>query len=151
MIRTDHEYEVAVRRLQEQRERLEQQKQALVAEGLSDKELSRALAPQQTFIAGLEEDVADYECLKRGQFGAVEDLHAIGPLLVRLRVAKGLSQRQLAERLHVDPSQVSRDERNEYHGVTLDRAARIMRTLGYQLLGEVRESNAAEAIGPANA
>lgn len=39
---------------------------------------------------------------------------------------RGLSQRQLAERLRVYESQVSRDERNEYHGVTLERATRVL-------------------------
>ncbi|MFM7058282.1 MAG: helix-turn-helix domain-containing protein [Planctomycetota bacterium] len=37
-----------------------------------------------------------------------------------------MTQRQLAERLGVHESQVSRDERNEYHGITLDRAARLL-------------------------
>lgn len=140
MIRTDHEYEVAVRRVQQQRERLRQQKESFAAEGLTAREVSRALQPQESFLAGLEDEVADYERLKRGQFGTVDDLHAIGPLLVRLRVAKGLSQRELAELLNVDPSQVSRDERNDYHGITLDRAARIMHALGYQLSAEVRDT-----------
>jgi transcriptional regulator with XRE-family HTH domain len=36
---------------------------------------------------------------------------------VALRIATGLTQRQLAETLGVHESQVSRDERNEYHGI----------------------------------
>ena len=46
-----------------------------------------------------------------------------------LRIAKGISQRELASRLGVHESQVSRDERNEYHGITLDRANRILEAL----------------------
>jgi transcriptional regulator with XRE-family HTH domain len=53
--------------------------------------------------------------------------------LISARIAKGLTQRQLAEKLGVNESQVSRDERNEYHGVTLDRAARILEVLGVEL------------------
>jgi transcriptional regulator with XRE-family HTH domain len=44
-----------------------------------------------------------------------------------LRIAADVSQADLAKRLDVDPSQVSRDERNEYHGITIDRAAKIIR------------------------
>ena len=50
-----------------------------------------------------------------------------------LRIALGLTQRELAERLGVHESQVSRDERNEYHGITVERASRILDALGVEL------------------
>ena len=59
-------------------------------------------------------------------------------LLIALRIARGISQRQLAERLGVHESQVSRDERNEYHGITLDRAARVLDALGVDLRSTVQ-------------
>jgi transcriptional regulator with XRE-family HTH domain len=43
------------------------------------------------------------------------------------------SQRELAKRLGVPESQVSRDERNEYFGITLERAVRILDALGVKL------------------
>jgi transcriptional regulator with XRE-family HTH domain len=55
-------------------------------------------------------------------------------MLIALRIALGLTQRQLAERLGVHESQVSRDERNEYHGVTVERASRLLDALGVNLL-----------------
>ncbi len=42
-----------------------------------------------------------------------EPLAAIGRLLISVRIANGLSQRDLAERLDVHESVVSRDERND--------------------------------------
>ena len=53
--------------------------------------------------------------------------------LVALRIALGLTQRQLAERLDVNESQVSRDERNEYHGITVDRARSVSTPWGVNL------------------
>jgi len=44
-----------------------------------------------------------------------------------------VTQRELAERLGVHESQVSRDERNEYHGITLERAARVVDALGVEI------------------
>jgi transcriptional regulator with XRE-family HTH domain len=57
----------------------------------------------------------------------------VGRTLVALRIALGLTQRELAERLDVNESQVSRDERNEYQGITVDRASRILDALGVTL------------------
>jgi len=45
----------------------------------------------------------------------------------------------LAQRLGVHESQVSRDERNEYHNITLDRAGRILDVLGVELSSHVEE------------
>ncbi len=74
----------------------------------------------------------------RGTLGILLDakkaglIEGVSPLLDRLQ-ALGLTQRQLAEKLGVNESQVSRDERNEYPGVTLDRAARILKLWGVEL------------------
>ena len=43
---------------------------------------------------------------------------------------------ELAERLGVDLSQVSRDERNDYRGITVDRAQRVMDALGVQFMAQ---------------
>jgi hypothetical protein len=40
--------------------------------------------------------------------------------------------------LHEQGFQVSRDERNEYHGITVDRASRILDALGVQLRSILR-------------
>ena len=54
-------------------------------------------------------------------------------MLISLRIAQGISQRELAKRLDVHESQVSRDERNEYFGITLERAIRILDALNVRL------------------
>ena len=40
-----------------------------------------------------------------------------------------MSQRELAERLGVSESVISRDERNEYHGISVARAQNILESL----------------------
>jgi transcriptional regulator with XRE-family HTH domain len=42
---------------------------------------------------------------------------------------QGLTQRQLAERLGVNEAQISKDESNEYHGISVERAQRIIDAL----------------------
>jgi DNA-directed RNA polymerase specialized sigma subunit len=133
MIRNEREYREAVRRLQEEQVRLQDHRERLQGSGLSEEEIKRVLDPLRSFHAQLQEEVQSYERLKRGDIAEITNLHGLGRTLIALRIAKGLSQRALAERLGVDESQVSRDERNEYHNVTVARAARILDALDVQM------------------
>jgi DNA-binding XRE family transcriptional regulator len=101
--------------------------------GLAADEVKRALDPLRSFHEQLSEEVGSYERLKRGELGELLNLHGLGTTLVALRIALGLTQRELAERIGVHESQVSRDERNEYNAITVDRASRILDALGVEL------------------
>jgi helix-turn-helix protein len=52
-------------------------------------------------------------------------------------IAQGISQRELARRLGVHETQVSREERNEYFGITLERAVKILDALNVRLRTQV--------------
>jgi ribosome-binding protein aMBF1 (putative translation factor) len=133
MIRNEAEYKQAVRRVAEEATRIKAERTRLQAMNLSKEEVKRALDPVRSFHEQLNEEVASYERLMRGEFEELRNLEGVGRLLIALRIAKGVSQRELAERLGVHESQVSRDERNEYHGVTIERAGRILEALGVEL------------------
>ena len=104
---------------------------------LGPDEIKRALDPMRSFHQQLEEELRSYERLKRGEFDEVRNLQGLGQLLVSLRIARGLTQRELAVRLAVHETQVSRDERNDYHGITLERANRILEALGVEVHSRV--------------
>jgi DNA-directed RNA polymerase specialized sigma subunit len=133
MIRNETEYQEAVRRLKEEKQRFTEHKARLSEMGLCAEEVTRALEPLLSFHLQLEEEIESYERLKRGEMGELRNLHGLGRMLVALRIALGMTQRELAARLGVHESQVSRDERNEYHGVTLERASRILDALRVNL------------------
>ena len=132
MIRTESEYQRTLKRLEEGRGQLEAQKNKLVEAGLEGEALERALYPLLSFRAQLVEEVEVYEKMKRGDLGTLESLESVGRWLVGARIARGWSQKELAERLEVSEAQVSRDERNEYHGVSTEKAQRILDVLGVQ-------------------
>ena len=140
MIHSEKEYKEAIKRIRQEKERLAKQKTELKGMGLGPAQIKRALDPMISFHQQLEEEVHAYERLKRGKFEEIGNLRGLGQLLVSLRIARGLTQRQLAEKLGVHETQVSRDERNEYHGVTLERAARIMEALGADIRSRVELS-----------
>lgn len=138
MIRNENEYREAVQRLADEKQRIADQKAELEKMGLAPEEIKRVLDPLRSFHLQLQEEVESYERLKRGEFEEIRNLQGLGHLLIALRIARGISQRQLAERLGVHESQVSRDERNEYHGITLDRASRVLDALGVDLRSTVQ-------------
>ena len=139
MIRSEKEYREAVERLRQNEEVLALQKEKLEGLGLSEEEVRRALEPMLSFRAQLEEEVEWFERVRRRDFGVTRDLSAVGTLLIALRIANGLSQRELAEKLGVSEAQVSRDERNEYHTITVDRAQRVLDVMNETLTSRVED------------
>jgi len=139
MIRSEAEYQEALRRLKQDQQVAVQQKDALVKANLSAEEADRAMQPLLSFHAQLAEEVEWYENARRRSFPEINTLTQIGMLLIALRIADGISQHELAERLGVSESIVSRDERNEYHGITIERAQRILDALGALVVVKVAE------------
>jgi ribosome-binding protein aMBF1 (putative translation factor) len=133
MIRNETEYQEAVARLSDEQKRLADHRSRLKDAGLSDEEIKRVIDPMESFHLQFKEEVESYERLKRREFDELENLRGFGHLLISLRIAQGISQRDLAERLGVHESQVSRDERNEYFGVKVERAMRILDALNVRL------------------
>jgi ribosome-binding protein aMBF1 (putative translation factor) len=139
MIRNEKEYKEARARLERDEEVVAAQRRALVGRGLSDEEVERALGPVLSFRAQLEEEIEWYERVRRRDFEIIDNLSAVGTLLIALRIANGLSQKDLAQKLEVSEAQVSRDERNEFHSITVERAQKILDTMGESLTTRVAE------------
>jgi DNA-binding transcriptional regulator YiaG len=139
MIRNESEYQQALSRIAEERRRYDDYAREWRAKGYSSEEVDRLREPLESFSQQLVEEVRSYERLKQGQFSEFENLRGLGQLLIGLRIARGMTQRELARRMGVDETMVSRDERNEYHGITVDRASRVIEALGVKLLTRVAE------------
>lgn len=99
-------------------------------------------------IRALEADVAEYERIKSGadRF-AVGSLAELPSVLIKARIARNWTQRELAQRLDLAEQQIQRYEANRYAGVAFDRMREIARVLGVQVTGEARlhEPDAIEA------
>ncbi len=130
MIRTDREYNKLIKQMAQKKELIAKQRKTLAIQGLSGKEIEKALAPTISFSNQFVEELEFYRKLKKGVLPPVDSFESIGRALMALRIAKGLTQRELAQRLDVAEAQVSRDERNEYHGITIERAQRILNAMG---------------------
>ena len=144
MIRNENEYQEAVARLAEERARLDEHQTRLADTGLTDAQIKRVIDPIESFHLQLKEEVESYERLRRGEFEELDNLRGFGNLLIGLRIARNISQRELAKRLGVHESQVSRDERNEYYGITLERAVKVLEALNVRLRTKVELADPSE-------
>lgn len=97
----------------------------------------------QSQLSDLEADIREYELLKAGDF-AFEQLESIAELpklLIRARIASGLSQQGLADRLGMKAQQIQRYEASDYASVSFARIRRVVSALGIEpddaLLAEV--------------
>jgi len=98
--------------------------------GVPDEVLGRIEAMYLEKLALVEAQLEEYDRLRGGHAPVEMSLSELRPGLVRLRIARGMTQRELARALGVADSTVSRDERSLYEGLTIKKALRILEALG---------------------
>jgi ribosome-binding protein aMBF1 (putative translation factor) len=142
MIRHEHSYRRARKKLTEERARLDELIRSLKEEGLGEDAIARTTGSMARDVDALAEQIEAYERAREGEFGEIVNLEGIGELLVQARIARDINQSELARLLEVDPSQVSKDERLRYKGVTLERAQRVLAALEVTVVSTVRQDPA---------
>ncbi len=98
------------------------------------------IASVESVLAQVGAEIAEYEALRSGSVGelTLTGLAELPAALVRARIAAGLSQRQLAERLDVAEQAVQRDEAGGYARASLDRLQGVAAALGLEVEGILR-------------
>jgi transcriptional regulator with XRE-family HTH domain len=134
MIRNDSDLREARARLADFRDQAQRIRDELVHRGLHEDQVRVAIAPQESMSDDIAWEVDLYERLKSGDVSAIPQYapDERGKALICLRIAKGWTQRQLAEALGVSEAVVSRDERNEYHGISMERYGKVLAALGFE-------------------
>lgn len=133
MMKTDKEYELAKKQLSKLTELYETQLKDLKSKGLSEKDAKSSLSSSWTYAMQCKEEVELYEKLKKGDLPPMEHFSSMGKYFVAARIARGMTQRELAEKLGVNESAVSRDERNEYHGMSVQKMDKLLHALNLKL------------------
>ncbi len=100
-------------------------------------------------VDNLEAQVKEYEDLKSGSVTKLKatSLEQLSTILIKARIAKGLSQRQLANALGVKEQQIQRYESSDYACASLRRLVRVADALGLNIseVAEVRGNPDEEA------
>ncbi len=86
-------------------------------------------------LLDLEAQINEYEALRSGQQTAfeIESLEELPRALIQARIAAGLTQRQLAERIGVKEQQIQRYEDTDYAATSFARLVELARALGLQV------------------
>ena len=85
-------------------------------------------------LADLKSELREYESLKAGEF-RLDQLNVVSVLpavLIKARIAQGLSQKELAERIGLKEQQIQRYEATDYASASLARINEVARALSGQ-------------------
>jgi transcriptional regulator with XRE-family HTH domain len=90
-------------------------------------------------LQDLRREVAEYEALRSGRQPVLEvnSFEEFPDALVRARIAAGLSQKDLGERLGLKEQQVQKYEATGYSGASLARMTEVVNALGLRVRNEV--------------
>ena len=105
---------------------------ARVAEEKSGKRSAAIRGSYEGMIRQLEEELREYDELKSGdlKLPKIDRLDEIAPFIVKLRIAKGVSQTELGKRLGVSKQVISRYEESDYQSVGIARLQEILDAIG---------------------
>jgi HTH-type transcriptional regulator/antitoxin HigA len=123
MITNQRQYLVA----QAQAERFRQALNTPDTERLHPKAVKAMRAGLRSQLDDIEAELAEYDQLRQGQLTAfeAEAITGIGPALVKARIVRNLTQKELAERLSLAEQQVQRYEATLYRGVAAERLQEV--------------------------
>jgi HTH-type transcriptional regulator/antitoxin HigA len=124
MIYSDKQYSVSKMQLAKLQEAL-----AATSERVSDQPwLKQAeIDAIKSQLSDIKAEIAEYELLKSGQisFAKAYALEELPRVLVQARIASGMSQTDLAEKLNMKPQQIQRYEATNYMGASLARLIEV--------------------------
>ena len=135
MITNERQYRISKAELRRFEEALEAQQQSSPREGL-DPRLHEAMgASLQSEIDVLCAQIKRYEDLSEGRVSQreIDGLRDLPTALIEARIAAGLTQRALADRLGLPEQQVQRWEANLYSGVGVERLQEVADALGMEV------------------
>jgi ribosome-binding protein aMBF1 (putative translation factor) len=131
MITNEYQYRVTKAAAAKFRTALAELKEAPPRPGVHPRLLKAEREAMESQLQDLENELTEYDRLKGSgsahiSIGSVAEL---GRGLVRARIAAGLSQKELAGRLHLKEQQIQRYEQTEYEKASLARLAEVARAL----------------------
>ncbi len=129
MIKNERQYRIT----RAQAERFERTLSELRTRGQKSSDVHPLIAKAQkeaveSQLADLRSELREYESLKAGEF-PIDDLKVVSGLpsmLIKARISRGMSQKDLAERIGLKEQQIQRYEATDYSSASLSRIREVV-------------------------
>ena len=134
MIKNDRQYEYSKKKLHELEEDLRTIRKKYCSEKNKVAVLSQGYIEH---IAQFKDEMKEYEDMIKAPFPEVLPIHNLNEInrsIVRLRIARKITQEDLAQRVGCKQSDISRLERDDYCGYTIGQLAKIMASLDVNIV-----------------
>lgn len=139
MIKNERQYRITKARIGDPAAAIERALQAFP--DMSARRRRAMVEALHSNIESMADEVREYESIRdHGLPMEAHSLEELPLLLIKARIARGWTQRDLAQALGVAEQQVQRDEAMDYQGTSLTRIANIAKALGVTLVVQPGDS-----------
>ncbi len=140
MIKNERQYRITQTRVEEFRERIAQWEENGRTSKLHPKLQKAQGDALRSQLETLERELAEYDELRSGRhktltYASFTDLPKA---LVQARIARGWTQKELADRLGLDEQKIQDYEATDYQRASLARITEVVRALNIEIREEVR-------------
>lgn len=142
MIKNERQYRITRARADEIRNTIGELQRAPLPEGLQPEMRELQLDALRGTLGDLEAELAEYDSLHDATLIEATGIEQLPTALIRARIACGLTQRQLAERIGLQEQAIQRYESTDYAGVSFARLVEIAAALDLSVHYDVRLNQA---------
>ena len=132
MIQNEHQYKVTQNKLKDLEQALAELFQ--IKDTLHLRKFSSRKNGLQITIDSLKKEIEEYDALKQERTPIkIASIQELPLALIKARIAMGMTQKELAEKMGVKEQQVQRDEANQYSSAGFQRIAAVVVALNINI------------------
>ena len=138
MIKNERQYKITRAKADELRVAISELQRSTLPDGLSPDMRELQLEALAGTLADFAAELAEYDDLNNATLIEATGIGEFPTALIRARIARGLTQRELAERLGLAEQAIQRYEATDYLGVSFSRLVEIAEALDLAVHYDVR-------------
>ena len=127
MIQNEHQYKVTQNKLKDLEQALVEL--SAIENTLHPRQFSSRKKGLQLKIDNLSKEIEEYNSLKKQTSIKISSIQDLPIALIKARIAMGMTQKELAEKMGVKEQQVQRDEANQYSSAGFHRIMEVAKAL----------------------
>jgi DNA-binding XRE family transcriptional regulator len=143
MIKNERQYKITRAKADELRVALAELEHVALPEGLAPEMRDLQAEALRGTLIDLETELADYDSLHDATLIEATGIEEFPTALIRARIARGLTQRELADRIGLAEQAIQRYEAGDYAGVSFARLVEIADALEVTVHYDVRLASTA--------